>query len=216
MPLFTFKSEENTKVVYWKIEEDESFFLENSYYLEKYEISQYTNTKNRLQWLAGKRLMFDFFGESVFKNIKKDILGKPYSADKDFYLSLSHTDELVGMVVSDKNVGIDIQRFNSKLHKIAHKYISERDLRLIFDSGLLIEEKILLQWSVKEALFKAYGKGQLDYRKNLIFDWDFNFNPEGGKFMAMVSKNDTTIHYDVEYGYIFEDYLMALVTKIID
>ena len=213
MPFFTFLAEDKTKVVYWKIEEEESFFLEKATFLDQNEVRQYSNAQNRIQWLAGKLLMHSFFDETTFKTIKKDDLGKPHSVKNDFFLSISHTDKLVGMVVSDKNVGIDIQKFNPKLLKIASKFINEKDLDEIRHSNLNIHEKILVQWSTKEALFKAYGKGQLDFRKNLILNWDHDFKHEGGKFEAIISKNNQNLHYEVLYCYIFEDYLMAIVTK---
>ena len=100
---------------------------------------------------------FDYKLSSL--NPRKTADGK-WVADRIFF-SISHSDGIIAVAISDKPVGVDIQReVAPRAKNFAEKVLNERELselRHLSDkdkTGYLIE-----LWSKKEALFKLDGVG---------------------------------------------------------
>lgn len=86
--------------------------------------------------------------------------GKPYVSGNPCYFSLSHSGELVVCAVSDKPVGVDVERIRTIDQAVATKICTEEEL--IFLNGIAEQEtrnRALLEiWTKKEAIFKIEGK----------------------------------------------------------
>jgi len=74
------------------------------------------------------------------------------------YISISHDGDMVFIGLSDKAIGIDIQRTSRKLEIIKTKYCNPHELTMVDKSNnrLIL---LTLIWAAKEAVFKIYGKG---------------------------------------------------------
>jgi len=99
--------------------------------------------------------------------------GKPYLNTLNKTISISHSN-LYGCVQLGKNefTGIDIQYHSEKIEKISHKYLNYKELS--FSSYLDNVEKLKwlhLFWSIKEAVFKYFGKG-VDFKNDINIDVD--------------------------------------------
>ncbi len=83
-------------------------------------------------------------------DIQKNEFGKPMLRTQHIGISHSHEQLIVG--INHENFGVDIQRVDEKIHRLASKFtnISERNFA---DN----EEMLTLIWSAKESVFKFFG-----------------------------------------------------------
>ena len=103
--------------------------------------------------------------------------GKPYIVDSDEAISISHSGDLVAIVIEPvKKTGIDIERIREKIHRIASKFMSAEELAEIGE--ISITEKLITCWCAKEALYKLYGKGSLQFSENIKIE-PFKFTGSG-------------------------------------
>ena len=75
--------------------------------------------------------------ELVYKN------QKPYLSNSDIYFNISHKNNMIFMVVSDSDVGIDAEDYNSRkrnVHGIAGKYFSTIECEVLCSSTQLYQD----------------------------------------------------------------------------
>lgn len=90
--------------------------------------------------------------------------GKPYVANGP-YFSLSHSSKYVACAVSDREIGMDLQRKEpSNKHKMIHRYFQQEEKRVLEKAR---DEKEIQQlfyeiWTRKEAYGKLTGNGLKD------------------------------------------------------
>ena len=77
--------------------------------------------------------------------------GKPVLRDGRF-ISISHDRNFVGIIIHEKEIGLDIQTVEERIHRIANKFCNEDELKQ-FQST---EERTAI-WCTKEAIFKYFG-----------------------------------------------------------
>ena len=76
----------------------------------------------------------------------------------DFYFSLSHTDGLVCVAVSDEPIGVDAELVRGIRHELDRRILTESELDFIKDATNEDKEKFLLEsWVKKESIFKKSG-----------------------------------------------------------
>ena len=172
MPIF-FQQQinETTRLGIWKIEETEDFFLSNVP-LQK----EVTHPHKRLQHLAGRFLLQFLFPGFPYELIRIADTRKPYLPDEEYHFSISHCGDYAAAIVSsDKRVGIDIEIPSEKIDRIKHKFLDDDEISK-FDpeasgrkSNFPVERSNLLTllWSAKEAVFKWYGIGGVDFRQHI-------------------------------------------------
>ncbi len=150
---------EATKIGVWHITEAEDFFS------GKVSVQRsITHPHKRLQHLAGRYLLQELFPEFPMELIQIADTRKPFLADEAFHFSISHCGDYAAVIVSKTNrVGVDIEIPDPKVDRIRHKFLSEKEQQLLnsFNAG----EHLLLTmaWSIKEAIFKWYGDGAVDF-----------------------------------------------------
>ena len=86
-------------------------------------MQRFSAEHRRLEWLSVRVLLFTLLGEE--KEIAYYPSGKPYLADKSASISISHTRGYVSVIIGEagKEVGIDIEQYGERVHKVAHKYM---------------------------------------------------------------------------------------------
>ena len=72
-------------------------------------------------------------------------------------------------------MGVDIEKISDQIIRIRHKFVTEQESQVIqsFLSSTYYQrpranEQLTLLWSCKEAVFKWYGRGNVDFRKNMM------------------------------------------------
>jgi phosphopantetheinyl transferase len=164
MPIFfQHQINENTRLGIWKIEETEEFFKGN--------VPQHrdvTHPHKRLQHLAGRFLLQFLFPDFPYQLIEIADTRKPFLPEEQYHFSISHCGDYAAAIVSkDKRAGIDIEIPVEKIIKIANKFLSN-DEHSIFNTQQSIHKiPLTLLWSCKESVFKWYGDGGVDFRKEI-------------------------------------------------
>ena len=120
--------------------------------------TNYTSEKRKKEHLIS-RLMLNKLCENG--TIIYNEFGAP-ELDNGKHISISHSNELVTVIISDKKSGIDIEKISEKALRIASKFVSEKNLIK------LNKEKATLIWCLKEAIYKWHQKGGVDFIKDII------------------------------------------------
>ncbi|MBR4720559.1 MAG: 4'-phosphopantetheinyl transferase superfamily protein [Clostridia bacterium] len=108
--------------------------------------------------ILAKRAIAEILGkraEDLIFETKKS--GKPFCKNADVEFSISHSGDYSVCAVSDKPIGIDIQKIVPYNEKIAKRVCSEEELAIIETSGDKSREFIKI-WTKKEAALKRDEK----------------------------------------------------------
>lgn len=204
MPVFHEIKTEDFHLGLWRIEEELSFF-ENLFP----QSPGIKNEQQRLQWFATRHLTNELLGETVL--IKNDVNGKPVLEPTTYHISLSHTHLWAAALLSKHNpVGIDIELIHPRVERIAHKFLTIRELESIKTNERI--EKLILYWSAKEALYKLYGRGGLDFKSQLLID-DFNLNTNGELAARIETENFSSGRLRLHYNFLEEHVLTYVVGR---
>jgi phosphopantetheinyl transferase len=191
MPIFFQQDIDNdTRLAIWKIEESEEFFLQKA-------VPQRLvgHPHKRLQHLAGRYLLRHLFPEFPVELIRIADTRKPFLEDDAYHFSISHCGDFAAAIVSKtKRVGVDIEEVRPTVGKVQHKFVSEIELdvrkwelgkeQLEWVTEQLNEiqssagevqsivpdlELLTLIWSCKEAVYKWFGWGEVDFKEHIVF-----------------------------------------------
>ena len=171
MPIFfQHQISENTRLGIWKIEETEEFFKGNVP-LHR----EVTHPHKRLQHLAGRFLLQYLFPDFPYQLIEIADTRKPFLPDEQYHFSISHCGDYAAAIVSrNERVGIDIEIPVEKIGRIMYKYLSAKEHEIFNlvpgaenDSTVMNFDEPTLLWSAKEAVFKWYGNGGVDFRREI-------------------------------------------------
>lgn len=195
MPLF-YQQDINptTKLAVWKIEETESFFL-RAVPLGR----EITHPHKRLQHLAGRFLLPYLFPDFPHNEIEIADTRKPFLPGEQYHFSISHCSAYAAAIVSSTDrVGVDIETISPRVEKIKHKFLHPDEL--LFVESYPADQQIpllTLLWSCKEALFKWWGRGDVDFSEVLRIE---PFLMAGkGIIKTRFHKNDFQVPLDLHY-----------------
>ena len=169
---------EFTKLGIWKIEEPESFFLARVPLT-----AQVSHPYKRLQHLAGRYLLPFLFADFPLEEIRIADTKKPFLHDEKYHFSISHCGNFAAALVSStERVGVDIELVTSRIKNISPKFLGEKEKEYLGEWELLPAlhlEMATVIWSAKEALFKWYGFGNVDFKENLRLNGVIIFHSGG-------------------------------------
>ena len=152
-----------TKIGVWHITEAEDFFL------QKVPLQRNINhPQKRLQHLAGRYLLRELFPDFPLALIQIADTRKPFLADEAFHFSIAHCGHYAAAIVSTENrVGVDIEIPHTKIENIKHKFLSPEEQEII--TGVHADPVIglTMAWSIKEAIFKWFGEGEMDFIRHM-------------------------------------------------
>lgn len=128
---------------------------------EKQEVETFTNLKRQREYVTSRLLLRDMVTnldvdpQSFF--IHKDELGQPHgrAKDKQFWVSIAHTDELVFCgITQQKAIGVDLEPANRSVPDKLRPRIMHPDEEQLFS-----EIETIRLWTIKEAYIKLRGQG---------------------------------------------------------
>lgn len=210
MPIFFQHSiNDVTKLGIWKIEEPESFFLTKVPLKQ-----QVTHPYKRLQHLAGRLLLPELFEDFPIHEIIIADTRKPFLEDEEYHFSISHCGNFAGAIASRENrVGVDVEFVSPRLKGISPKFLNEDERKYLekwqYLSTLHLQ-MITIVWSAKEAIFKWYGAGNVDFRKHMVLDGVIVTGSDEWITIPFLFKKDQNISLKV-MARTFNDMVLAYV-----
>lgn len=196
----------------WRIDESEAV-LYNRIQLSKAETDQFKSIKGegrRKEFLAARHLLHKLSGRENRGVLIKDEFGKPYLEDSRFSVSISHTDSLSAAIGYPQNCGVDVQVFVPKIRRLAPRFMGVAENAQLTDANRLIFQHLV--WSAKEAMYKAYGRRELDFRAHLFVDLA-GIPLERGKTIGRLQKDDLTIEYTLDYRIYERNYMLVVAIE---
>ena len=203
MPLIKFKKKNDYVYGIWKITESVKWLhrqadLKNNEqdYLEKIH-----NTLRKKQSIAAKIILNKIANKKVHISYNK--YGAPLN--KDFKnISISHSNKLSIALISESNIGIDIQLRSSKINIIQSKFINQNDTNSCFSS----EEFLHHAWSSKEAIYKTLNGLPCSFKKNVFIK-----NLTDSESLGLYKKDKKKVNFKI-YHEVFEDYFISIAKEI--
>lgn len=168
---------QHTRLGIWQLQEPEPFFLQKVP-LKK----EVTHPHKRLQHLAGRYLLTQLFEDFPLEEIVIADTRKPYLENETYHFSISHCGHFAAAIASSKQrVGIDIETIDEKIERVSHKFIHPDEaahLQQLLNTSLSISELAVktILWSCKEAIFKWYGAGKVDFKNHMQWNGHFTTN----------------------------------------
>ena len=95
-----------------------------------------------------------------------DAYGKPHLKDGK-HISITHSFTFSAVIVSDKPVGIDIEKQRQKISRIASKFIAYEFDYLKKDNAHYINMLTVI-WCIKESLYKLYETPGLSFKQHTL------------------------------------------------
>lgn len=208
MPLYKeITIDEASELRLWRVEEsiDE---LEKNIELSPYCKERYNSMKSvmhRKAFLSIRHLL-KLFGYTDF-DLEYDANGKPHLKDGQ-HISISHSYHFTAVVVSNKPVGVDVEKQREKIKYIAPKFTPVEEYKSLGNGEDLIK-KLTIVWGAKESIYKLFGKQGLLFLHD-IYVHDFDF--EASTTRANVSYKGITKDYMLHFFEV-EDFICVYAIK---
>lgn len=198
----------HTSIYIWKISEEISNLKENLF-LDEISLMRLSKMKSSSQikgFLAVRKLLerigysdsdlfYDSFGKPLLKNRKK--------------ISISHSHDFACIIISENNVGIDIELKSEKILK---------NLTFLFNEDFIInfkgnkDEAISLTtfcWGIKEAVYKLIPENDISLKENISI---LPFQIDENSCVATVNIKNEIRKYKVQLDEI-ENYTLVYVIE---
>ena len=186
MPVFYEHINDFAKIAIWRIAEEKNFFLERVP-LQR----EITHPHKQLQHLAGRYLLQHLYPDFPYHLIEIADTRKPYLPNEEYHFSISHCGDYAAVIVSkDHRVGIDIELVTPKVERIKHKFLNDHELKMVNGQWSMVNgqsgisnqstnprltesvgqepiNQLTLLWCCKEAVFKWYATGGVDFKEDI-------------------------------------------------
>lgn len=197
-----------TRLGVWRAIEGDSFFQDGIHLheVEKEEISK-LQPRKKSEWLASRYLLHYLTGRDERLVTLKDERGKPYLEGNAHQISLSHSGPYTAAIIADHSTGIDIQVIQPKIERIVPRFLSSFEIEQLPQAEVMKFWHVY--WGAKECLFKAYGKGKVDFKSQLFI----HAISEADTFcVGEVRKEDVNAQYKLEFLGL-EDSILVYIAK---
>ncbi len=195
------KIEENAEELYRQLQLDDG---------EKAFIQNLSNSKRYLHWLGTRVLLRKMLNTEEYIDCKIDEHGKPYLTTIPYHISLSHSFDYAAVMISkNKPVGIDIEKIEQKVERIAKKFMRPEELAFIKPEHNI--KQLYACWCAKEAVYKCYGRKEVSFL-NHIFLQDFDYR-DAGTVHASIKTDTVDLDFEVEYLQ-FNEYMIGYAKAV--
>lgn len=198
MPLILRQSIENEgEIALWRVDETPEELIAALRKAGIYADLPFFRNQGRLsEWLATRVLLSVL---NVKQRIVYDENGKPHLEGENIFLSVSHSHNLIGVVLNKHHaVGIDVEHTGERIFRVAHKFVNEFENQWLSDAYKM--EQLYIIWGAKECAFKIYGLGEVDFKDHL-FVAPFEMSPKGNTTVRF-KKGDHDCVYQIFFQYL--------------
>ncbi len=193
MPLYkTITVNKTTKVLIWKIEESYEF-LSDGISLTNHcrkRVDSMKSDLHRRGFMSVRHLLAA--AGYTDHDLYYDDKGKPHLTD-DKHISITHSFIFSAIIISDQEVGIDIEKQRQKILKIAHKFTPIEEYRTLANDDAVMR-KLTMVWGAKESLYKSFARKGVSFLEHVYVE---DFRLDDLQSTAEVSFEDKEETYKV-------------------
>jgi 4'-phosphopantetheinyl transferase len=168
MPFYRqIKVDDQTNIFIWSITEsfDELFQSVSLKDVSLVRLERMKSESHQRGFLAVRKLL-QHNGYSDF-DLYYDDFGKPHLKD-GHYISISHSFDFSVIVLSHKNMGIDLELRRDLVKKIAYKFAEEEFVYECKDNSDEFISKLTVIWGIKEAVFKVRNEVGISFKDHIF------------------------------------------------
>jgi 4'-phosphopantetheinyl transferase len=138
------------------------------------------------------RMLLQHAGYTDF-DLYYDEFGKPHLKDGK-HISISHSFDFSVIILSDRNIGIDLELRRDLVKKIAQKFAAEK---FVYESEHNSDDfirKLTVIWGVKEAVFKVRNEIGISFKEHIFVR---PFEMDDNQTTSLLDFNDTKQEFEV-------------------
>jgi 4'-phosphopantetheinyl transferase len=171
---------------------------------EQMEFQSIKNTQRQKEYLAVRQLLQEMTG--VRDEIHYDDRGKPRLKNSPLQISISHSSDLVVVLLSACSAGVDTEHIQRKVQSVTKRFLSDEEL---YEVKQAINPQLsgIAYWSAKEAAFKCAALSDIEFKTHIAV-FPFELQPEGGIFHGELRKNTPAVPVTFYY-FFFENNLIV-------
>ena len=190
-----------TDIYLWKITEDfNTLFREVQ--LKDVSLARLEEMKSEShqKGFLSVRMLLQHINHSDF-DLYYDAFGKPHLKGEK-HISISHSYGFSAIVISDNNIGIDVEKLKDKTLKIASRYMDISHLENLSEEEKI--KKATVVWGIKEAIFKIKNETGISFTEH-VFESPFSFEDKKAKAQLIFNNKieDFSVVFDSIEDYIF-------------
>ncbi|WP_124643051.1 4'-phosphopantetheinyl transferase family protein [Amniculibacterium aquaticum] len=171
MPFFKDYNDDQAKILVWKYDETDVFNEKQLIIPEDFEKVINYHPKKKLEYLMIRQMLADTLPNH---RILYRTIGQPYLFPKDYFISISHSFPFASLAISEKRIGIDLEKINDKIQRIRHKFINQNEEEWISKMDNQTEVLVVI-WAIKEALYKLHPSKYWSLKKHYeVEEFDLN------------------------------------------
>ncbi|WP_160067928.1 4'-phosphopantetheinyl transferase family protein [Sphingobacterium bovisgrunnientis] len=200
-----------TKFAIWKIEETAEELLSKLQLddAEQEKLRHLSKGKRTLHWLATRVLLRYLLQTNEYIHCPSDSNGKPYLPDYPYKISLTHSFEYAGVMLSTQgDCGMDLELVMDKVLRIKEKFLKPEELAFINPENEILQ--LYACWCAKEAVYKLQGNKGVSFLDDMTIK-TFNYKPQGVMLLDL-TKDNQTVTYEVYYEQ-FQNYMLGYAVE---
>lgn len=186
----------NTKLGIWHITEslDELLKMKQFSEADLQALNSFSYEHRKKEWLVARILLGKLSNERDVRIIY-DGYNKPFLENSKKHISISHSHDLLAVILDERETGIDIELLKTKIVRIKEKFMSAAELKSLQRENF--HEQLTVCWCAKESLYKLYGKKELVFKENLIIE-PFQYSGKG-IVRGRIKKNTVNKFFSIQY-----------------
>ncbi len=195
MPLYkSISVNSQTTVKIWKIEESYDVLLK-PLDLKQQSLERVLGMKSDLHrrgFLSVRHLLREF--GYTDQDLYYDANGKPHLNDGK-HISITHSFTFSGVIISDKEVGIDIEKQRDKIVIIAKKFV-DYEFNYLNKNAEDYVAKLTVIWGIKESLYKLFATPGMLFKAHFLV---IPFMLEDGITVAWIDYESKKYRYNTAF-----------------
>jgi phosphopantetheinyl transferase len=203
MPVYkTIRPNDLSVIHVWKIEEDLEELRADVKLkpASRLRLDDMKSTLHQKGFLSVRRLLQMEGYED--QNLEYNSYGKPLLADGK-HISITHSFEFAAVIISETEVGIDVEKNREKILKIQHRFVNT-DYDSLSDENLV--KQLTVIWGAKEAMYKTYPYGGLSFHDHIAID-PFLFRDQ--RSIGRIHFEKWKRKYDIHFEFLKEGFTLV-------
>ena len=186
---------ETTQIYIWKITESYDQ-LSSEVLLNERNQQRIQNMKSELhrRGFLSVRKLLEYNGYSDF-DLYYDETGKPHLHDGR-HISITHSHGFSAIVLSDTNIGIDMEMQREKIRIIADKFTAPLEETYLDREAQDYIPKLTVIWGAKEAIFKVRNEIGISFKDHIAL---LPFETTDKNATAILSFNETETPFQIYF-----------------